>query len=145
MAPPNEPIAQSADTVRRATSPLRPGDTMEQRVRQELIDMIDHALGDDPKQAVIASRRLNDEVDWLTERSVALARREGFNWARIGRLLGITRQSARLRFKSAPPRLPPHVVARNRYLAEQRETERLINTIGRPKATDQDGDDVVAW
>ncbi len=88
--------------------------------------MIDHALGDDPKQALIAVRQLKDEVMWLTERSVALARREGYDWGRIGRLLAITRQSARERFKTAPPRLPPHVVARNRYLAEQRRGERLL-------------------
>jgi hypothetical protein len=75
---------------------------MTSRVRNELVGMIDQALGADPKAALIASRQLKDEVEWLTERSVALARREGFEWAPISRLLGISRQWARERFKAAP-------------------------------------------
>ena len=73
------------------------------RVRNQLIAMIDRALGDDPKSALIASRELKDEIEWLTERSVALARREGYEWSHISRLLGISRQWARERFKAAPP------------------------------------------
>jgi hypothetical protein len=110
--------------------------------------MIDDALGDDLKLALIAARRLKAEVDWLTERSVALARREGYDWGRISRLLGITRQWARTRFKNAPPRLPPHVVARNRYLADQRRGERLLNQInnGTYRSSDDDGEtDAVPW
>lgn len=122
---------------------------MEQRVRRELVAMIDHALGDDPKLALMSARQLKDEVQWLTERSVALARREGFDWGRIGRLLAITRQSARERFKSAPPGMPPHVVARNRYLAEQRQGERLLKQIQSGtyrSADDGDGtDEAVPW
>ncbi|MEY2523348.1 MAG: hypothetical protein QOJ66_1913 [Ilumatobacteraceae bacterium] len=119
---------------------------MEQRVRNELVGMIDRALGEEPKPALIAARQLKAEVDWLTERAVALARREGFDWGRISRLLGITRQWARERFKGSPPRLPPHVVARNRYLAEQREGERLLNRLksGAGHPPDED-EDVVAW
>jgi len=74
------------------------------RIRNELMAMIDRALGDNPKEAL----------------------REGYEWSKICRLLGISRQWARERFKTAPPRLPPHVVARNRYMREQRETERLV-------------------
>jgi hypothetical protein len=44
------------------------------RVRNQLIAMIDRALGDDPKSALIASRELKDEIEWLTERSVAATR-----------------------------------------------------------------------
>ncbi|MEO7370609.1 MAG: hypothetical protein ABI949_17525 [Ilumatobacteraceae bacterium] len=123
---------------------------MSSRVRDELVGMIDRALGDDPKGALIASLQLKREIAWLTERSVALARREGYDWGKIGRLLGVTRQSARLRFKSAPPRMPPHVVARNRYLAEERKGERMLREFRQPKRPsgyDEDGDDgdVVAW
>jgi hypothetical protein len=107
--------------------------------------MIDRALAEEPKPALIAVRQLKAEVDWLTERAVALARREGYDWGRISRLLGITRQWARERFKAAPPRLPPHVVARNRYMAEQREGERLLRGLGQPKNRDQEDDDPVAW
>jgi hypothetical protein len=119
---------------------------VENRLRNELVGMIDRALGDEPKPALIAARQLKAEIDWLTERAVALARREGFDWGRISRLLGITRQRARERFKASPPRLPPHVVARNRYLAEQREGERLLNRLksgaGHPP---DDDEDVVPW
>ena len=122
---------------------------MEGRVRNELTGMIDDALGDDAKLALIAARRLKTEVDWLTERAVALARRNGYDWGRISRLLGITRQWARKRFKDAPPRLPPHVVNRDRYLAEQRRGERLLNQINsRTYRSADDGDDetgVVPW
>lgn len=84
------------------------------------------------------------------DRSVALARREGTTGAGSVAFLAITRQSAGERFKSAPPRLPPHVVARNRYLAEQRRTERLLQQIqagAYRSADDVDGtdDETVAW
>jgi hypothetical protein len=118
---------------------------VQQGVRQQLIGMIDDALGEEPKRALIATRQLKAELQWLTERSVAVARREGYDWGRIGRLLGITRQSARERFKAAPPRLPPHVVARNRYLADEREGERLIAELGKAKRRGQDEGDVVPW
>jgi len=117
------------------------------RVRDELIGMIDRALGDDPKAALIAARQLKDEVEWLTERSVALARREGYDWGRISRLLDITRQWARERFKAAPPRLPPHVVANNRYLHDIREAERALRDLRRSSRPDKDADndDIVGW
>jgi len=44
------------------------------RIRDELVDMVDRALGDDPKAALIAARQLKEESDWLAERCVALAR-----------------------------------------------------------------------
>jgi hypothetical protein len=119
---------------------------VDHRVRNELVDMVDRALGNDPKAALIAARQLKNEVEWMTERSVALARREGYDWGRISRLLGITRQWARERFKAAPPRLPPHVVAHNQYLAEQRQTERLLSQLDQPKPRQgDDGDDAVPW
>ena len=99
------------------------------RVRNQLIAMIDRALGDDPKSALIASRELKDEIEWLTERSVALARREGY---------------ARERFKAAPPRLPPHVVANNRYLREIRQTEQAVLEFRRSSRRPDD-DDSIAW
>ena len=91
-------------------------------------------------------KRVRNELVAMIDRAVALARREGFDWGRISRLLGITRQWERERFKASPPRLPPHVVARNRYLAEQREGERLLNRLnsGAGHLPDED-EDVVAW
>ena len=115
------------------------------RVRDDLVGMLDRTLGSDPKAALIAARDLKAEVEWLTERAVAVARREGYDWGRISRLLGISRQWARERFKNAPPRLPPHVVARNRYRSGQRETERLIEQLRSGAARVHDDDDVVPW
>ena len=71
-------------------------------VRRDLNRIIDDVLGDDPRAALIACARLaDDELPWLEQRVVALARREGWNWARIGRLLRRTRQSVRQRFDNA--------------------------------------------
>jgi len=58
------------------------------RLRNELVEMIDRALGADPKAALIASRQLKEEIEWLTERSVALARREGYESRSTGSARG---------------------------------------------------------
>lgn len=77
-------------------------------VRRELQRLIDEALGDDPKRALIAARRLGDDhVPWIEARAVARARHEGWNWAQIGRLLGRTRQSVRARHQHTVPGGPP--------------------------------------
>ena len=115
------------------------------RVRDDLVGMVDRALGSDARAALIAARDLKDEVEWLTERAVAVARREGYDWGRVSRLLGISRQWARERFKNAPPRMPPHLVARNRYRSEQVATERLIEQLRSGAARAQDDDDAVPW
>jgi hypothetical protein len=49
-------------------------------VREGLVQMIDRALGGDPRAALIAARQLEEECDRVTRRGVALARREGWNW-----------------------------------------------------------------
>ncbi|HNJ97880.1 MAG TPA: hypothetical protein PLV13_07125 [Ilumatobacteraceae bacterium] len=64
---------------------------MAKTVRDGLVEMIDRALGDDPRQALMAA---------------ALARREGFDWGRIGRNLGLTRQV--LARSSRPRHLDSH-------------------------------------
>jgi hypothetical protein len=114
-------------------------------VRSALVAMIDRALGDDAREALAAVRELDAEVDWLKKKAVAQARRDGFDWGRIGRLLGVTRQSARERYRVIVPAPPPHIVAKDRYLRHNRETERLINRMqaGRPEPGDQG--DVVPW
>ncbi|MDO8389979.1 MAG: hypothetical protein Q7V57_05785 [Actinomycetota bacterium] len=114
-------------------------------VRDELVAMIDRALGDDPRQALLAARHLVEETDWLMQRAVALARRDGFDWGRIGRNLGLTRQGARQKFPAAPPLPPPHQVRRNRAERQFREGELLAQryragTLARP-----DDDDPIAW
>lgn len=115
------------------------------QIRRQLIAMIDDVLDDDPKAALIAAHRLSQELVWLQQKAVATARVNGWGWGRIGRLLGMTRQGARKKFPLAPPVPSPHTIAMNRYLKEQRESERLVQrfrhgTLGRP-----DDDDPVFW
>jgi hypothetical protein len=68
---------------------------------------VDAAGGDDPREALIAVRKLiNDDLPALERRAVELARRELWSWVRISRLLMRSRQSVRERFSplaSAPP------------------------------------------
>lgn len=84
-------------------------------LRPELDELVRSALDDNPRVALIASRRLRrDRVPWLERRAVRLARQDGWSWARIGRLLGISAQAARKRFRELDrlaPRLPPTPVS----------------------------------
>ena len=71
-------------------------------VRDQLKALLDDVLDDDPRAALIAYRRLVEhELPWIEQRVVALARREEWNWAKIARLLGRTRQSVHERFRTA--------------------------------------------
>ncbi len=66
---------------------------------EEIHRRIDAAASDDPREALIAIRKLiNDDVPWLERRAVDLARRELWSWVRISRLLMRSRQSVRERF-----------------------------------------------
>ena len=50
--------------------------------------IVEDWLGDDARRALIAYHRLvDDELPWIEQRVVGLARRDGWSWARIGRLL----------------------------------------------------------
>lgn len=73
------------------------------------------------------------------------SRVNGWGWGRIGRLLGITRQGARKKFPLAPPAPPPHVVAADRYLKEQREGERLVERFRNGTLTRPEEEDPVFW
>lgn len=115
-------------------------------VRNDLVRIIDDLLGDDPRLALIACARLtNDEIPWLEQRAVSLARRNGWNWAKIGRLLRRTRQSVRQRFDNATlaMRPDPHLL-RHRQAAE---FAGIHEEIRRSAACDGsgDGDDPIAW
>jgi hypothetical protein len=60
---------------------------------------LETALGSDGRHAIVAVRRLLDEdLPWLEERAVRLARADGYNWAQLGRLLHRSRQAVRQRF-----------------------------------------------
>jgi hypothetical protein len=76
-------------------------------IRRELDRLVVDALSDEPRLALAAARQLAAQQGWIEQRAVALARRHGMSWAVIGRLLGITRQSARERFATMRPTTPP--------------------------------------
>lgn len=60
---------------------------------------VDAAGGDDPREALIAVRKLiNDDLPWLERWAVDVARRDMWSWARISRLLMRSRQGVRQRF-----------------------------------------------
>ena len=77
-------------------------------VRDELRRLVDEVLGDDPRTALVAYRDLADrQLPWVEQRVVALARREGLNWAQIARQLGRSRQAVQRRFVTIVPRPAP--------------------------------------
>ena len=112
-------------------------------VRDDRDKLLDAILGDDPKRALAAYRDLADrQLPWLEQRVVALARRDGLNWAVIGRLLGRTRQSVRERFARIVARPAPgrRESSYERMVREHEEAFlRLINPRPEPD------DDPVAW
>ena len=114
-------------------------------LRQELVGMIDRALGADPKAALIAARCLAEEIDWLQQRAVLHARVNGYNWGQIGRLMGLTRQGARQKFPLARPKPPPHVVANDRYFKEQRRAEQLLQRLRNGNVGQPPEEDPVFW
>lgn len=62
---------------------------------REIRQMMADAQGKDPRLALAAVRELVDETDWLPVRAVRLARHDEYDWGRISRLLGVSRQAAR--------------------------------------------------
>jgi hypothetical protein len=69
--------------------------------RDVIVRHIDAMLADDPRQAMIALRAFTEhDLPWLERRTVREARRAGYSWARMGRLLGRSRQGLRQRFQS---------------------------------------------
>lgn len=112
-------------------------------VRNELKRLIDDVLSDDPRTALIALRKLtDDELPWVEQKVVALARCAGWNWATIGRLLQRDRTSVRSRFGGArlAMRQLPHTFAS----AHDREYRELLAEADRRRRFDAD-DDPVAW
>jgi hypothetical protein len=57
------------------------------------------------------------DIDRLLDDALGQTRREGYDWGRIGRLLGVSRQAARQRFRGLAPTVPPGARRRNRHPA----------------------------
>ena len=81
----------------------------------DLGQLVRDAGGPDPRLALASVKALTDELDWLLVRAVRLARDDGYEWGRIGRLLGVSRQAASQRFERLAPKVgptPPHTRGR---------------------------------
>ncbi|MCU0261106.1 MAG: hypothetical protein MUE78_08820 [Ilumatobacteraceae bacterium] len=108
-------------------------------LRRELHRLVDDALDHDPRRALIAVRLLADEHQpWLEERAVLTARAAGWSWARIGRLLGRTRQAVRVKHQHLSP-----VMSRPADDPLHRQLQRLAGTSRRLR--EFESDDVVGW
>jgi hypothetical protein len=109
---------------------------------------IDLALGGDARMSVVAVRRLGAEnLRWLEDRAVRVARAEGYSWAQIGRLLGRSRQAVRQRFGNIDGTVQPLP------LGPGNDEERVMSGWYRSTACtrrhreflDTDPSDVVPW
>ncbi len=122
--------------------------------RTELRRRLDEALIGPPHEALIAVRVLiDDDLVWLQRHTVGRARRAGYTWAEIGRLLGRSRQATRERFSDlddswrAPASDNGDLATRiNRSQRRRLELalyrERYRDDLERWEAS---GDDVVPW
>ena len=112
----------------------------------DLRQLVRNAGSANPRTALAAVRILEDEVEWLLVRAVRLARTHGYDWGRIGRLLGRRRQSVRERFERLAPRygpLPPHVSERTDLERDESELQQRLADHRRRRQFDSD--DPVAW
>ncbi|NND73507.1 MAG: hypothetical protein HKN44_00725 [Ilumatobacter sp.] len=76
---------------------------------RELEQLARLSTSDDPHTALVACRRLErDELPWLRERAVIIARRQGWAWRPIARLLGVSHQSIARRYRDSARRMPRH-------------------------------------
>lgn len=123
-------------------------------IRSDLHRHLDDALAGDVQTALIAVRRLLDtELPWLERHVVGRARRSGYSWARIARLLGRSRQAVQHRFRDhddawCPPPAEPGDLARrtNREARRELDAVRLRSRYREELARwDADGGDVVPW
>jgi hypothetical protein len=115
-------------------------------MRQKIDRMLDQALGANPRLAMAAARKLRAECEWIEARAVALARREGYDWGRIGRLLGMSRQAARQRFARQVPRIAPSASIVDDFQRQRDEITRFGNRMAEERCQAQLGDrDVIAW
>ena len=112
--------------------------------------LLHDAGGSNPRRALAAVRALADETDWLLVRAVRLARAEGYNWAQIGRLLGVSRQSAKQRFErlddlvgTVNPFTRPH--QRGRTVWEQQEQDVCATIADLRRRREFDSGDAVFW
>jgi hypothetical protein len=110
--------------------------------RSELYELIDRALADGGHEALSGVRNLRDELSWIEQRAVQRARADGLNWAEIGRVLGVARQTVHDRFGTSLPPFRPD--RRSEY--ERAEAAFIALRDGKRTGRNPELDDeVVAW
>lgn len=108
--------------------------------------LVRDAGGSNPRLALASVRALEDELDWLLVRAIRLARDDGYDWGRIGRLLGRSRQSVRERFDRLAPRqppLPPHLLGRGDV--ERHRLDQYESTADLRRRREFEAGDAVFW
>ena len=114
----------------------------------EIKKHIDQALGRNPRVALVAVRQLlQEDLPWMEERAVRLARADGYTWGRIGRCLRRSRQAVRKRFVAIDG--TPQPLAR-KPLADGDAVMRLINGARADRRREREFDeldphDAVPW
>lgn len=117
-------------------------------LRQHLDLMLDNALGATPRLALAAVAQLKLDIDFLEGRAVALARREGYDWGRIGRLLVISRQAARQRWAKLDVGMMMPSTQMRSYrdpIAEDRATNTRDSNWRAEVRRLEEGGEAVAW
>lgn len=101
----------------------------------------------DPRLALAGVKFMEEECDWLMVRAVRLARADGYDWGRIGRLLGRSRQAVRKRFERLAPLVGPLPPALMREGLAAKEFNRFYEVLadGRRRTQWASDDDPVAW
>ena len=90
-------------------------------------------------------RALEEEVDWLLVRVVRLARDNGYDWGRIGRLLGVSRQAVRQRFDRLAPKTGPLPPTRGFTPMERHIRENAEMTQDLRRQREFEADDPMLW
>jgi len=113
---------------------------------REIRQIVADAQGTDPRLALVAVRELAEETDWLLVRAVRQARSVGYDWGRISRLLGVSRQGARQRFERLAPLagpMPPRT--RGRTLWERDAIELFEGSADLRRRREFESGDAVFW
>jgi len=111
----------------------------------DLRQLFSDARGSNPRLALAAVRALEQEVDWLLVRVVRLARDAGYDWGRIGRLLGVSRQATRQRFDRWMPKVGPLPPSRGLTPMERHVRETAETTQDLRRRREFEGDDPMLW
>jgi AraC-like DNA-binding protein len=109
-------------------------------VNSELHEIVDRAVSQSGHDALGGVKQLREQFAWLERRAVQRARLDGLNWAEIGRVLGMSRQSASERFSALLRTSPLEQMTTTRVNRDEAFL-RLLNR----KPTRPSDDDPVAW